>query len=298
MEPNGAKKRREKGKQDPGEEKPKWEKQSGAASTSEGTGEQNLRGGREPWCAGMLLPEQEYKAFHGSVWRTRGPWPLALARVLAASTGRERDPCAHPARLDREQYAARSTKLGTTASEQREYHNNESSNVLGEQLRNELKRAQRTPNTSEQNEMQGDIFHGRTKGEVFVRKGTDVPFEAQECKPTQAHLGEYIAVKVKKKKKEKKRKAQQQNAGRRQKVPQGRTVSERRKTIKETYKVTATTRTRQYDSELERKIRQILKQKIKPEPKQHEENETKNRTTQKANTKHKDTNIRRINKNK
>ncbi|KAK1133849.1 hypothetical protein K0M31_011635 [Melipona bicolor] len=33
MEPNGAKKRREKGKQDPGEEKPKWEKQSGASAS-------------------------------------------------------------------------------------------------------------------------------------------------------------------------------------------------------------------------------------------------------------------------
>ncbi|KOX68511.1 hypothetical protein WN51_03997 [Melipona quadrifasciata] len=69
------------------------------------------------------------------------------------------------------------------------------------------------------------------------------------------------------------------------------------------YKVTATTRTRQYDTELERKIRQILKQKktkqkIKPDPKQHTENETKNRTTQKANTKHKHTNIQRINRNK
>lgn len=53
----------------------------------------------------MLLPEQEYKAFYGSVWRTRGPCTRVSPRRV--DEGRERDPCAHPARLDREQHAAR-----------------------------------------------------------------------------------------------------------------------------------------------------------------------------------------------
>ncbi|KOX69469.1 hypothetical protein WN51_06553 [Melipona quadrifasciata] len=103
---------------------------------------------------------------------------------------------------------------------------------------------------------------------------------ASGCAPsvetaTQAYLSKEwnIAVKVKKREKKGREGLNSKNGGQGQKVPQGRTVSERRKTkkkeedieqnkttIKETCKVTATTRTRQYDSELERKIKQILKQ--------------------------------------
>ncbi|KOX68691.1 hypothetical protein WN51_04177 [Melipona quadrifasciata] len=41
----------------------------------------------------------------------------------------------------------------------------------------------------------------RSAAVLALPTGMDVPFEVQECKPTQAHLGEYIAVKVKKNRK-------------------------------------------------------------------------------------------------